>query len=237
MNCLLLSADEFDPATGLARVEGRRRRHAGEILKASPGDRLRVGLVGGNLGEGEILRMDDEFLELQVSLSEAPPAKLPLTLVLALPRPPVFRRLLSCIATLGVARLVIVGTARTERSFWQSHVLDPEEIGERLLLGLEQARDSVLPEVEMQRYFEPLIEETLPPILAASRGFVAHPSATRACPHAVEGPVTLFVGPEGGLIDYEVNRLEGLGVEPVEIGQRILRVEPAVPYLVGRLFP
>jgi RsmE family RNA methyltransferase len=236
MNCLLLNSEEFDPTSGIARVDGRRRRHAEEILKATPGDRLRVGLVGGQLGEGRVLRMDPDSLELEISLRESPPSKLPLTLVLALPRPPVFRRLLSCIATLGVERLLVVGTARTEKSFWQSHVLDEESIEERLLLGLEQARDSVLPVVEIHRYFEPLVEKVLPPILEKSRGFVAHPTASRPCPHAVEGPVTLIVGPEGGFVDYEIDRFASIGVEPVQIGERILRVEPAVPYLVGRLF-
>lgn len=237
MNCLLLKADEYDAASGRARVAGRRREHANEILKASPGDRLRVGLLGGALGVGEILRLDEEALELAVELNETPPPKRPLTLVLALPRPPVFRRLLSCVATLGVRRLLVIGTARTERSFWQSRVLDAEAVEERLVFGLEQARDSVLPLFETHRYFEPLIDDVLPPILESSRGFVAHPAAEEACPHGVEEEITLFIGPEGGFIDHEIDRLRSLGVEPVGIGPRILRVEPAVSFLVGRLLP
>ncbi len=236
MNCLLIDPAEFDPESRRARIVGRRRRHADEILKASRGDTLSVGLIGGQLGRAEILALDEEFLELRVSLERDPPPKRPLRLVLALPRPPVFRRLLSTIASLGVAELLIVGTARTEKSFWQSHATRPDEIQQRLLLGLEQARDTVVPEVEIHRYFEGLIGDALPPRLARSRGLLAHPGALEPCPHSVEGEITLFVGPEGGFIDYELERLRGIGFESVNLGERVLRVEPVIPLLVGRLF-
>lgn len=235
MNCLLLEPAELDPETQQARIEGRRRRHADEILKASPGDTLRVGLIGGRLGRGEILELDRESLELRVHLDRDPPPKLRLTLVLALPRPPVFRRLLSTIASLGVARLLVVGTARTEKSFWQSHVVEEDAIRERFLLGLEQARDTVLPALEVHRSFRELVGSVLPGLLESSLGLLAHPEAGRACPHAVEQPVTLFVGPEGGFIAREVETLESIGFEPVALGERILRVEPVIPLLIGRL--
>ncbi len=236
MNCLLLTQDEFDPETGRARVVGRRRKHADEILKSLPGDKLRVGLVGGQLGQAEILHIDADCLELSVELDRDPPLKLPLTLVLALPRPPVFRRLLSTIASLGVARLLIVGTARTEKSFWQSHVIEPDEIHERLILGLEQSKDSVLPEVSIHRFFEELACDVLPTHLAESRGLMAHPGAANPCPHAVNEAITLMVGPEGGFVDFEVERLREIGIEPVHLGERVLRVEPVIPLLIGRLF-
>ncbi len=236
MNCLLIEPHEWDPASGRARIGGRRRRHAEEILRAAAGDVLRVGIVGGRLGRGRILALDAESLELALELDEDPPRKRPLELVLALPRPPVFRRILSTAASLGVERIRVVGTTRTEKSFWQSHDVREGAIRERLLLGLEQARDSVLPAVELLPRFEPLVQDVLRPGLAGRRGFVAHPGAVRACPHRVEGPVTLFVGPEGGLLDHEVERLVSIGFEAVHLGDRILRVEPVIPLLVGRLF-
>lgn len=235
MNCLLLVAEEWDPATGRARLTGRRCRHAREILRAEVGDRLRVGLVGGRMGQGRILALDDEALELDVVLDADPPAKRPVELVLALPRMPVFRRLLSTAASLGVERILVVATARTEKSFWQSHDVAPDAIRERLLLGLEQARDTVLPEVSLHRHFGALVGEILPPRLVGRRALVAHPGATTPCPHRVADPLTLFIGPEGGLLDEEVERLAGIGFEPVHLGERILRVEPVLPLLFGRL--
>ena len=236
MNCLLIEPDEIDSTTRRVRIEGRRRKHADEILRVTAGDHLRIGLIGGRLGTARILALDAVSLELEVDLDREPPPKRPLHLVLALPRPPVFRRLLATVASLGVERLLVVGTARTEKSFWQSHVVEPPSVRERLLLGLEQASDTILPSVEFHRHFEPLIDEVLAPLISGRRAFVAHPSAVEPCPHAVVGPVTIFVGPEGGLVDYEVERLEGIGFEAVDLGPRVLRVEPVIPLLVGRLF-
>ncbi len=236
MNCLLIDEDELDPGRKFVRIEGRRRLHAEKILRAAPGDTLRIGLIGGRLGTARILRLDREALELEIKLDREPTPKRPLHLILALPRPPVFRRLLSTIASLGVEALLVVGTARTEKSFWQSHVVEAEEVRERLLLGLEQSSDSILPAVEFHRHFESLVAEILPPRIAGRRALLAHPTASLGCPHAVEGPVTIFVGPEGGLVDDEVDRLKGIGFEAVDLGPRVLRVEPVIPLLVGRLF-
>lgn len=234
MNCLLVEEEELDAGSGRVRIAGRRRRHAEEILRARPGDALQIGLIGGRLGRGEIEHLDAERLELRVRFDVDPPPKLGIDLVMALPRPPVFRRLLSTIASLGIPRLLVVGTARTEKSFWQSHVVEPEAIRDRLLLGLEQARDTRLPEVRLHRYFESLCDDVLPGWLRGRRALVAHPGAPEA-PRGPTGPTTLFVGPEGGILDYELERLRGLGFEPIGLGPRALRVEPVIPMLVGRL--
>jgi RsmE family RNA methyltransferase len=236
MNCLLIEPEEVAENSNRVRIKGRRRRHAEEILRATTGDLLRVGIIGGRLGTARIVGLDEEVLDLEVDLDRDPPPKRALHLVLALPRPPVFRRLVSTIASLGVERLLVVGTARTEKSFWQSHVIEPEAIRERLLLGLEQTGDTILPNVEFHPYFESLLADVLPPRLVGQRGLLAHPGAAKPCPHAVGEPVTVFVGPEGGLVDYEVERLCDIGFEAVDLGPRVLRVEPVIPLLVGRLY-
>ena len=48
-------------------------------------------------------------------------------------------------------------------------------------------------------------------------------------------PVTLAIGPEGGFIEYELDLLVAHGFEPVTLGPRPLRVEHAVPALLGRI--
>lgn len=236
MNLLLLEDGDF-VAEGRAVLRGRRLKHLHEVHRAAVGDHLRVGRLGGAMGEGRLLRLDSEAAEIAIeSLDQAPPAKLPVTLLLALPRPKMLKRTLQTVASMGVPHLVLLNSYRVEKSFWQTPFLEPAEIREQLILGLEQARDTVLPEVTIEKRFKPFVEDRLPQLAAGSLGLVGHPGDYPPCPRAVDGAVTLAIGPEGGWIPYEVDRLHEAGLSPVQLGERILRVETAVPVLLSRLF-
>lgn len=235
MNLLLLEDADFI-AANRARLEGRRLKHLHEVHRAEAGDSLRVGRLGGSMGQGRLLRLDPDMAELEMTLDQPPPAKLPLTLLLALPRPKMLRRVLQTVAAMGVPRLVLLNSYRVEKSFWQTPFLEPEAIREQLILGLEQARDTQLPEVLIEKRFKPFVEDRLPALAADTLGLVGHPGDFPACPRAVERPVTLAIGPEGGWIPYEVEKLQAAGLQPVQLGERILRVETAVTALLARLF-
>jgi 16S rRNA U1498 N3-methylase RsmE len=83
--------------------------------------------------------------------------------------------------------------------------------------------------------FKPFVEDELRGLIAGTQALVAHPAAARPCPHAVHDPVSLAVGPEGGFTPYEVELLCAHGLEAVSLGARPLRVEHAVPALLGRI--
>ncbi len=234
MNLLLLDEPDFVSADRVL-LRGRRLQHMREIHQANPGDSLRVGLLGGLMGSGRILSLTEQQAELEVSLDQPPPPKIPLTLLLAMPRPKMFRRILQHCASLGVAQIVLLNSYRVEKSFWQTPFLQPDSIRENLLLGLEQARDTVLPELHIEKRFKPFVEDRLPELLGDSLGLVAHPGDYPPCPRAVDGAVTLAIGPEGGWIAYEVDKLIEAGLQPVQLGERILRVETAVTALIARL--
>lgn len=235
MNLLLLDAADF-VADNRVLLRDRRLTHLQQVHRAEAGEQLRVGRVGGNMGSGQLLRLDAHEAELQVSFDQPPPAKLPVTLLLALPRPKMLRRVLQTVAAMGVPRLVLLNSYRVEKSFWQTPFLEPAAIHEQLILGLEQARDTVLPEVIIEKRFKPFVEDRLPQLAADTLGLVGHPGDFPHCPRAVTQPVTLAIGPEGGWIPYEVDKLAAAGLQPVQLGERILRVETAVSALLARLF-
>lgn len=236
MNLLVFEPDDRVDAEHIV-IRGRRLHHLVRTLRAREGDSVRVGELGGLLGRGQVVALEQDQARLQVALDTPPPPALPVKLVLALPRPKMLRRIVQSVASLGVKELHLVNSYRVEKSYWQSPWLEPDTIREQLLLGLEQCGDTVLPAVFLHKRFKPFVEDLLPGISAGTRALVAHPGASTPCPvDSGDRPVTLAVGPEGGFIPYEIEKLEACGFERVSLGRRILKVETAVPVLLSRLF-
>ena len=237
MNLILLLEEDF-AAPGRARLTGRRRQHVLEVHRAAVGDELVAGRLDGAVGRARVTDLEDAggALCLDVELDQPPPPKLPLTLVLALPRPKVLNRVLAAATSLGVARIYLVNAWKVEKSYWKSPRLEPGNLLLQRLLGLEQARDTVLPELHLRRLLRPFAEDELPGLCAGALALLAHPGSAAPCPRAPGRPVTLVIGPEGGFIPAEVELLGRAGCRPVHLGERILRVETAVAALTGRLF-
>jgi RsmE family RNA methyltransferase len=234
MNLLLLDDDDFATATRVS-FGGRRAHHVRRILRAAPGDTLSVGRIGGEIGTGTILSLDTDRCILEVRLDTPAPTPLPATLVLALPRPPVLGRVLAATTSFGVKRIVLLHTRRVEKTYWQARALEPAALEEKLRLGLEQARDTLLPEIVIRRRFRAFVEDELPHWLEGKHGVFAHPAASPDPIAGLETPAVVLVGPEGGLLDTEVDPLCQAGMRPISLGPRALRVETAVAALLGRV--
>jgi 16S rRNA (uracil1498-N3)-methyltransferase len=233
MNLVLLFDEDF-VATGRARLDGRRLQHVSSVHRAAVGDELMVGVAGGRIGRGRVVRLDDA-LELEVVLDADPPPPAGVTLVLALPRPKVLNRVIAAATSMGIKRIELINAWRVEKSYWSSPRLAPENLRAQSILGLEQARDTVLPQIAVHRFFRRFAEEELPEIARGTRALVAHPAARPPMPRGVAEAVTLAIGPEGGFIAEEIASLERAGFEAVSIGERILRVETAVAWAVSGL--
>ena len=234
MNLILLFPDDFVEADRV-RLTGRRLEHVTSIHRAAVGDALVVGVAGGGIGTGEVTHLGDA-LEMRVRIERDPPQPVPATLILALPRPKVLNRVIAGATSLGVKRIVLINAWRVEKSYWKSPRLSEENLLAQRVLGLEQARDTILPTIELRRLFRPFVEDELPSIAAGTLALVPHPGAAAECPRDVQRPVTIAIGPEGGFIAEEIASLERVGFTPVSLGARILRVETAVAAVLGRLF-
>jgi 16S rRNA (uracil1498-N3)-methyltransferase len=234
VNLILVEESDFC-GPELVRVRDRRFTHVRDIHRAGEGDSLRVGLVGGKIGSGLITSLSDSEFEMQVTLDQEPPEPLPLKLFMALPRPKFLSRVLQTATSLGVKEVYLFNSYKVEKVYWSCQQLTPESVRESCLLGLEQARDTILPRVHLKKLFKPFVEDEVPSLIATSTALVAHPGSKRECPRGVQGHVSLVIGPEGGFIDYEVQKLEAAGFEPVALSARILKVETAVATLIGRI--
>ena len=227
MNCILL------PKNTKSIRDPKQIIHIKEILKSKVGDSLTIGEIGGNIGKATITQINNnEVLLTDIILNIKPPAKLDLTVILALPRPKVLRRLIMDMTSLGINKLIIVNSYRSQKSYWQSPLLN--RIDEFVFEGLQQAIDTVPPVIEFKKYFKPFVEDEFPALLG--NAVIAHPYATQTWKSYLDTntmPRVLCIGAEGGWIDYEVDLLCLHGCKAVSLGQRILRTESVVNVLLG----
>ena len=226
MNIILLAAEDWLDENTVS-IDGRRHEHIRGVLKAEVGDALRVGLLGGLRGSGTVVKLSDEDTHLQVDLVESTLPRHPCDLILALPRPKMLRRVFRTAAEMGVAHLYLINSARVEKSYWQSPLLQPDRIKAALTAGLERAGDTVLPEVHLHPRFKPFIEDQLPGLIGSSACWIAHPGAREALA-TQSGEGLILLGPEGGFVPYEVELAQSMGAQPVRLSDRVLSVDTAV---------
>ena len=235
MNILLLPEIEKGQ-TCLTLTEVSQIKHVQQVLELETGDRLKVGSLQGNLGSAVIEGVSDTQLKLtDIILDILPPSKLDLTVILALPRPKVLRRLIMDMTAIGVREIILVNSYRTDKSYWQSPML--ARIDEFVREGLQQGVDTIPPVIQLKKRFKPFVEDELSQWSISHTMVVAHPYSTLSFNQFIEQtglPQVLCIGAEGGWIEYEVGLLQDHGCQAVTIGQRILRTEAAVNALCGR---
>lgn len=233
MNLLIFEAEELG-ANNELKLCGRRLRHLNRVLKFQPGDNVRVGQLNGKVGKGTVRSIDDDLAVIEVSLDQPPPRPLPLTVVMALPRPKMLRRILRGMAETGIKHMHLINSFRVEKSYWQSPLLQEPALQEALLSGLEQAMDTRMPQVHLHRRFRPFAEDSLPSLCDGCDALLGDIGAAEQYPVSPSSPSLLTLGPEGGFIPFERELIVKAGARPVSLGPRMLRVETALHCAVGR---
>ncbi|MED5388264.1 MAG: 16S rRNA (uracil(1498)-N(3))-methyltransferase [Pseudomonadota bacterium] len=217
------------------RLDARQARHVRHVLGLEEGDHCRAGLLNAGTGTAQIESIKNNNIDIFFEADSHPVNPLPLSLLLALPRPKMLKRILIDATSLGIKRIVLINSWKVDKSYWQTPNLKTDLLREKMLLGLEQARDTRLPELVLAPRFKPFVEDDLDAWAGPGQRILAHPGDHPPMPCDLHEPVTLAIGPEGGWTDYEVAMLQQRDFACYSFGSRILRVETALPALVGRL--
>lgn len=240
MNVILV--DENEISAGKVQFSDHRAKHIIKVLNSEVGDSIRLGIINGKLGIGKITDIKRKFpfqVAMDTTFNTDPPEKTPVDLLLALPRPIMLKRIFSQATSLGIETIHIINANRVEKSFWEAGVLHSQENRQHLIQGLEQAVDTVLPKIVIHKRFKPFIEDYFPDISEKySHLIFAHPKSRLNLYEMItaqSGRILLAIGPEGGWVDYEVDRFCESGFTGFTIGERILKVDTAVINIHGRL--
>ena len=93
--------------------------------------------------------------------------------------------------------------------------------------------------MHIYRHFRPFIEDHFPDLsVLYETNIIAHPSAEKTLSEQLtkkNGRVLYAVGPEGGWVEYEIEKFKEAGMHSFGMGSRILKVDTAVVSIHGRI--
>jgi len=163
---------ENESSTVLVRLRqsDERFEHLRQVLKkTNKGDEFKATILNERLATGRILSYDDDdersvLIEILSTKEEEEKEEKMVTvsLLLAMPRPKVLRRLLSVFAQFGVRNVHMFSAEKTERCYFQSEVLTEDVLVREFTRGVEQnALDFKFPNASKCRNLNAVLEALL----------------------------------------------------------------------------
>jgi 16S rRNA (uracil1498-N3)-methyltransferase len=213
-----------------AELRGAEARHLARVLRAEPGQLYELS-DGAAVYLAEIAAVEKERVIFRVvEALDVPPAPVRLTLFAAIVKFDRFEWLVEKATELGVAAIVPVNAARSEKGLLEGARKRAERWRRIAHESSQQARRVGPPEIG-----EP---QSLAAAVAAGKGLryfldekPGAPPLLGAIPQGGErrgsDSVTLLTGPEGGWTDAERAAAIAAGWTPVSVGPLILRAETA----------
>ena len=209
----------FSQAGDRVKLSREEEKHLFRILRAAPGDRIRLFDGKGCAAQAEVL--PDQEIELSsVETAEFPPLRI--HLYFAPPRRQKMEQLLKQSAELGVYRMATFFSERSVALPSGENSLRRRE--ELLVEACKQSGNPFLPLSEGPFSFDQALSD------AAERcpvRFFGSPAESGGIPRPLSGDCAFFIGPEGGFTSEEEEKLKASGGLPLRIGHWILRVETA----------
>ncbi len=245
MNSLIILPEECVDAS-CAVLSGARAGYAYETHGLRAGQRVKAALLGGLRGEALARESGPDRVVLELSLSIPAREPRPVDLIVGVSRPQTIKKCVQAAVMLGVRSLHFVRSEKGDKSYLQSTALLEDNLREESMRALEQVWDSRPPAIVVHRSFRYFCENKIAPLLAAGdvATIVAHPGGERlatVCQASNGGAsgrhlgAVVAIGPERGWSEAEIAQFQTIGFRSVDLGERVLRVEIAITFLLGQL--
>ena len=223
----LFIVDEL-PEDGDVLVAGPEGRHAVEVLRLAPGERIRIGNGRGSVVDGEVLGAGPDGLRVAVrARHEVPPQEPAFVLVQALPKGDRGPLAVDLATELGVDRIVPWAASRCVTRWRDGRVAKGiAKWRSAAHAASKQSRRPHVPDVT-----ELMTTREVCGLLGeADLALVLHEQARRPLSELDiprTGTIAVVVGPEGGLTDGEVLAFRAAGAQAVRLGAEVLRTSTA----------
>jgi 16S rRNA (uracil1498-N3)-methyltransferase len=223
------------------KMRGEDVKHITKVLRLGVGDKIII-CDGGNTDyDGEIQKVvkDEIFIGLSRARPSGTEAPVDIVLFQSIPKSTKMDFIIQKGTELGIKRFVPVSTARTVvRLEGDRDVQKKVNRWQRIALeAAKQSRRGIVPEVEQPVSFSEALS-MMEGFDLAVLPYVGEQSYTlRSIPcedHKVKS-IGVFVGPEGGFEEEEVEMARERGIYTIKMGPRILRTETAGMVLTSML--
>lgn len=243
MNFLLLNPNEISQSKDSATVcKVDRLSYVKEHFVLNEGATLKVGVIGGELGTGVIKSLTSSELVLDINLHKASPKKKDLTLIVSVCRPQTNKKILHIATSLGVKKITFIRGENVPKSYLDSSSLSVENIKSECLLAMEQVGDTIFPDtIIYESIYECFQNESFDDLSLSdfSPYLVADTQCTDELTHSnfnnLSSVKCIAIGPESGWSEKEIEYFHKKSFKSIGLGERILRVEVALCYLLGKL--
>ena len=244
MHRFFVSAENIDPENGYIAVTGEDVNHIRNVLRMKSGEQIL--LCTGEAGDEteylcavEEVRPDRVVTRILDFGRSARELAADLYLFQAIPKGDRFETVIEKSVELGVHAVIPVMTARVivrldekraekKTARWNSIALS----------AAKQSKRSFLPEVSLPVSFDDALQQAkgLDRILVPYENAEGMAYTRQVLSEVKAGEkVGIFIGPEGGFEEEEIDRLKSAGAQAVTLGHRILRSDTAGPAVLAML--
>ncbi len=237
MNSLIVYPEE-GWYEGCVTLLGDRARAARASASCKVGSELHLALFGGEKGIARVRDSSDQKIVLDLVLIKPSLSLRPIDLIVGLSRPQTTKKVIQAAVMSGVRSLHLVHLNSGEKSYLDAHILQDVQLQQEIVKSLEQIWEGLYPEISVHRHFDAFIRKHE---RCSLRGVdelkvVAHPGAETLSNSAIKSTsrAVIAVGSEGGWSKQELDALSCVGFRQVGLGERIVRVEVALLYLLGQ---
>lgn len=232
MSRFFTDSSNVDKEAGKLLIRGDDVNHIKNVLRANPGDKLTVSDGSGDvysvcIESFENDRITATIIDIFTNKTEPP---IDITLFQGVPKSDKMETIIQKCVELGVKKIVPVITERTVVKFKDLKDMESKTARWRRisLEAAKQCNRGIVPEVGMP--------VKLDKAYAASANYAVslipyenetYTSMRKYIDGYVSGSICIFIGPEGGFDEGEIEKAQQHGIKPVTLGPRILRTETA----------
>jgi len=216
-----------------ALITGPDVNHIRNVLRMKPGEAVRISDGSGSCYDGIIDTLQNDEIVVRLSGEKIESTELPVETVLfqGLPKSDKMELIIQKNTELGISAIVPVSTSRAvvklDEKKADSKVKRWNGIAEA---AAKQSKRTLIPEIRpVMSFKQALIEASAFDIKLMPYENAEGMAFTRKCISEIKpgARVAIFIGPEGGFSEEEVEAASEAGFVPITLGRRILRTETA----------